>query len=187
MNLLIAGVLLWAAVHLFPGFAPTLRASLSEKLGNPYRGIISLLLLGSVTLLVLGWQATEPEMIYSPPEWGPKVAPLFIVTAFFFMASSYGMNSVKYYLRHPQLTGFMLWAVGHLISNGDNRSVILFGGLLVWALLEMLIISRRDGKWDRPSLSPFGSNLKNLGISVVLYIILVMAHPYMTGVPAIQY
>jgi hypothetical protein len=42
-------------------------------------------------------------------------------------------------LRHPQLIGFSLWAVAHLLVNGDLASFLLFGGLLAWALWEIAV------------------------------------------------
>ena len=49
-------------------------------------------------------------------------------------------------IRHPQLTAVKLWAVAHLLVNGDSASLLLFGGLLVWAVLEVVIINKQDGK-----------------------------------------
>ena len=43
-------------------------------------------------------------------------------------------NNVKRLLRHPQLTGVALWGIGHLLANGESRSIILFGGLGAWAI-----------------------------------------------------
>ena len=34
----------------------------------------------------------------------------------------------------------------HLLVNGDSASLLLFGGLLVWAVLEVVIINQQGGK-----------------------------------------
>ena len=38
--------------------------------------------------------------------------------------------------------------------NGDSASLLLFGGLLVWAVLEVVIINRQDGKPQLGKLQP---------------------------------
>jgi uncharacterized membrane protein len=45
--------------------------------------------------------------------------------------------------RHPFLWGVALWALVHLIVNGDLASLILFGSLLVLALAGMLFIDAK--------------------------------------------
>ena len=43
------------------------------------------------------------------------------------------------------MVGTFLWAATHLLTNGDSRSLALFGGFAAWALLEILLCNRRDG------------------------------------------
>ncbi|APO78801.1 NnrU family protein (plasmid) [Rhizobium etli 8C-3] len=45
--------------------------------------------------------------------------------------------------RHPVLWGFFLWAVGHVIVNGDLRSLLLFGGFALFAITSIPIAERR--------------------------------------------
>ena len=45
------------------------------------------------------------------------------------LLAPYSHNNFKRLLRHPQLTGVLLWGVGHLFANGENRSLLLFGGM----------------------------------------------------------
>ena len=47
--------------------------------------------------------------------------------------------------------GVSICAVAHLIVNGDMPSFVLFGGLLVWAVVEMFVINIQDGLWERPA------------------------------------
>jgi hypothetical protein len=53
-------------------------------------------------------------------------------------------------MRHPQLTGVKTWALAHLLVNGDLPSFILFGGLLAWAVVEVILINRQT-TWTRPA------------------------------------
>lgn len=42
------------------------------------------------------------------------------------------------------IAGLLLWASAHLLTNGDSRSVTLFGSLAAWAVSEIVMINRRD-------------------------------------------
>lgn len=138
MAILIIGVLLWWAAHLFKRVAPDLRG----QLGARGKGITALALVASVVLMVIGYR-----MAQGPYWWGATAAlkginNLIVLVAIWIFAGD-GMKSVLVKrLRHPQLTGFALWAAAHLMVNGDLPSVILFGGLLAWSLVEMTVLSR---------------------------------------------
>lgn len=146
MSLYVAGIAIFCVVHLFKAAAPTARDSVVEKLGeNPYKGIFTVLILASLVMIVFGWKATIPAAVYSPP-LGPGIIPsaLVFVGLVLFFASQTG-GHIKRLLRHPQMIGTSLWAIAHLLTNGDSRSLTLFGSLLVWALLEIVLCNRRDG------------------------------------------
>ena len=146
MALFLAGITLFCIVHLFPAVAPASRENLTFKLGeNAYKGIFSLLILGGLVMIVLGWKATIPRPVYAPP-LAPGMVPTILVFAglvLFFASQMKGY--LKRVLRHPQMIGTLLWAGSHLLTNGDSRSVMLFGSLAAWAILEILLCNRRDG------------------------------------------
>jgi uncharacterized membrane protein len=91
--------------------------------------------------------------------------------------------------RHPVLWGFGLWAFAHVVTNGDLVSVILFGGLGLFAFAGMAALDRRrrremgDDPWaDRvreTTAVPFGAIVTGrtlaaaaLGIAVYLALLL---------------
>jgi uncharacterized membrane protein len=146
MALFIAGITLFCLVHMFPALAPASRENLAFKLGeNRYKGIYSLLILAGLVLIVFGWKSTLPRAVYAPPLLpGPVPSALVFVGLVLFFASQ--MNGhFKRTLRHPQMIGTICWATSHLLTNGDSRSLILFGSLAVWAVLEIVLCNRRDG------------------------------------------
>jgi uncharacterized membrane protein len=98
-----------------------------------------------------------------------------------FVASNLPTN-LKRLIRHPQLTGVATWAFAHLLANGDSRSLVLFGGIGVWAVVEMGLLNRRDGAWRRPEPLPLVAELKPLIGAAVAFAILFLAHPYIAGV-----
>jgi uncharacterized membrane protein len=68
-----------------------------------------------------------------------------------------------------------------LLANGETRSVVLFGGLAVWAILEMLLINRRDGAWNRPPPAPRRNDAVLILAGVIAYIVLAAAHRWLFG------
>jgi uncharacterized membrane protein len=85
-------------------------------------------------------------------------------------------------VRHPQLMGVAVWGLSHLFTNGDLRSLVLFGGLGVWAVIEIVALNRRDGAWEKPEALPLVAGVKPLVAGVIAYALLVYAHPYLAGV-----
>jgi hypothetical protein len=80
------------------------------------------------------------------------------------------------------LMGVFVWAVSHLLMNGTTRALVLFGGLGLWALLEMPLINRREGEYIKPDAPDFSGELKGVFISGFIFIVVLILHPYFAGV-----
>ncbi|MCC3859867.1 NnrU family protein [Pseudemcibacter aquimaris] len=183
MGLLIAGVLLWSVVHLMPAALPNFRNSLAQKMGNGYRGLFALLILLSLVMIVMGWRSTIPAIMYDVPDGAVSTTSLFMIISIFLFGAANGDSNVKRHIRHPMLMGMILWGAGHLISNGENRSIILFGGLACWAALEIIMLNMRDREYERPAPVPLKKDIIRVVVAIAVYAVLVFAHPYFTGMP----
>lgn len=183
MSLLITGVGLWVVAHLFKAALPALRNRVEQKLGpGPYRGLFSLVIVGSLVLIVVGWRSALPHPVYNPPmAAGPVVSILVLVGLILFFASNFAGN-IKRFIRHPQMTGTVLWGVAHLLVNGDIRSLTLFGGFTLWALLEIVLINRRDGPRQRPSPAAIKHDVIPVVIGTVAFAALLYFHQTLFGV-----
>ena len=53
-------------------------------------------------------------------------------------------NQIKAKLRHPMTLSVKVWALGHLLSNGNLADVLLFGGFLAWSVLVFRAARQRD-------------------------------------------
>lgn len=180
------GVALWSGIHLIPSLAQGLRASLIERLGEtPYKIVFAVGIVLSVVLMVVGWRSAIPTGIYSPPAWGAPLGSLLILVAFVLFGVAHGKTNVKRVLRHPQLTGLVLWSIGHLLANGDSRSLTLFSVLGLWAIVEMLLINRREGAWVRPDPVPLTAEIRPVATGLVIFAVFFAAHPYLFGVSPI--
>ncbi len=183
---LCVGVLLWMAVHFIPSVARSLRTALVERVGeNPYKGIFTLTLVLSIALMIVGWRSTAPALIYVPPTWGAPLTSMLMLIAVLLFGAAQQPTRIKRFIRHPQLTGMVVWSLSHLLSNGDSRSVVLFGGLGLWALIEMPLISQREGVWVRPYGPALSVEVRSILISAVIFFVLVFLHPYFAGVSPI--
>ena len=185
MTWLVIGILLWSALHLLPSAGAPVRARAADRLGQAYQGVFALAILASVGLMVLGWRSTPPRGVYAPPPWGSGAANLLMAAALFLFVASGMATNVKRVIRHPQLTGVATWGVAHLLANGDVRSLVLFGGLALWAVAAMFFINRRDGAWEKPERQAMVGEWKPLAAAVVAFAVLYLLHPYFAGVPAV--
>ena len=141
MLLLIAGVALWTLAHLFKRLLPELR----HKLGAPGKGILGVAILASVVMMVLGYgqAAGGVYWVRSPAMVG--INNLLMLFAVYLMGAAVARSWVTGVIRHPQLTAIKSWAVAHLLVNGDTPSLALFGGLLGWAVVSVVLINKSEG------------------------------------------
>lgn len=183
MGLLISGLVIWSLVHLIPGLAQPLKQTLTGKLGeNGYKGIFSLLMITALALIVFGWRSITPTFLYQLPVYVSHMAKLLVLFAFILFGASNYPTRIKNIIRHPQLTGVIVWSIAHLLLNGDSRSVLLFGWMGVWALLEIIVINRREGEWIKLDPPAVSREIRGLLISLVVFVVVVLIHPYIAGV-----
>lgn len=176
MTLIVLGVALWWAAHLFKRLAPGPRA----RMGDAGKGLVAVALVASVVLMVVGYRGVEHIDLWYPPAWLTHVNNLLMLVAFFFYAADGAKAGAIRGIRHAQLTGFKTWATAHLLVNGDLASVILFGGLLAWAVVQVIVINRSQPTWGPREVKP-GGNVKAV-IGAVVATVAVMGIHYWLGV-----
>jgi uncharacterized membrane protein len=183
MTRLALGVLLWSVVHLFSAVAVDLRKNLIDRIGEyPYKGLFTLLVIFSLYLIISGWGLTVPEEIfYTAPDWGGHAAGLLVFVGFILFFAPYPPNNCKRILRHPQLIGMVCWGAGHLLAIGSPRSIVLFGGLTAWALVEIVLINRRDSDWVKPDKVSKLKDLSLLLFGSLAFVVFLFTHHLMFG------
>jgi uncharacterized membrane protein len=186
MTLLALGLALFTGTHLLLALMPDAIASRRQAMGeNAVKGIVALLSLGGMVLLVMGWRGSEVTMLYTPPHALRLPALLLIVLSIYLFVVANRPSAVKRVLRHPQLTGLVLWCGGHLLLNGENRSLLLFAWLGAWAVVEILLINRREGAWQRPEAPPLSTDIATAVVAIIALAVLAWAHPWLAGVAVI--
>jgi len=165
MTLLVLGVLLWAGAHFFKRAMPGVR----EPMGDKGKGIVALLLVLSIVLMTLGYRSAEvTDTLWSTPSFAKHINNLVVLIAIFMMSPAPRKGKLLNGVRHPMLIGFALWAGAHLWVNPDMPSVVLFGGLLVWSLLEIVIINRAEGPWEPTERGSIAKDGMFLVASIIL-------------------
>jgi uncharacterized membrane protein len=183
MNLLITGVVLWSVAHLVPSVVPSFRQGLIDKLGaGRYRGLFTLVIVLALVLIVFGWRSTGQEYLYLLPAWTRQLGFLLMILSFVLLGAANYNTVIKRYVRHPMLTGVVVWSISHLLTNGTSRALILFGTLGVWALIEMPLINAREGARSLPESPGFAAEIKGLLITAIVFTVAVFLHPYFAGV-----
>lgn len=173
MTLLIIGLLLWTFSHTFKRIAPGLRARLGDRAG---KGLVALLALTGIVLMVIGYRGAAVVPVYTPvPGMGYLNNLLMLVALFFFAAGGMKPGVVASMVRHNMLTGLVIWAIAHLLVNGDLASIVLFGGMGAYALLSMGLISRA-APWDRPARGPVMNDVKSAVGAVVVFGVIAAIH-----------
>ena len=208
----------------------TVRDGLVRRMGEgPYMGLFSL---ASIALLVwigfayAGARQDPANLAYWGVTTGGRhiqltlqlVATLFIVIGVTtpnptsvkqegLLAREDAVRGMLRVTRHPFLWGVALWALGHLIVNGDLASMILFGSMLILALLGTASIDAKRRRAQGEAWAPFAAQTSNLPFGAILtgrqtlklgefglirplaaasvYVALLVGHPYLFGVSAL--
>ena len=184
MVILIAGVVVFIAIHLIPSF-PAARTRLIERLGaGPYKGLFSLGALSGIGLMVAGFAAADFVPVWQPPAWGRYVTMVLMLPVFILLAGANMRTNLKRYLRHPMLWGVVLWSIGHLFSNGDQASAVLFGALGMFALFDMWSATRR-GAVKSTERVPLKFDYILIAAGGVAYLAIAFLHPYLFAMPVL--
>lgn len=173
MILTILGLLLWSGSHLFKRLAPDARAAMGDR----GKGLVSLLSLAGIVLMVIGYRGWDGDFLWNRAAWMTGVNNLLMLVSLYLFAAAGMKTAVARRYRHPQLTAVILWAAAHLLVNGDVPSLVLFGGLALWAILSIVLINRAEPRWAPPAAAPNAGKEAGAAIgAVVVTVALGYAH-----------
>ncbi len=172
MQIMILGLVLWTAAHLFKRVLPGLRARMGDI---PGKMLVTVLSLSAVILMVIGYRRAEIEPIYTPLAGMGHLNNLLMLISVFLIGVPHSKGIVKQKLRHPMLTAVVVWAFAHLLVNGDMASVVLFGWLGLWAIVSMVLINAQQS-WTPPAEGRIRSDAIGAGITVVVFAIIAGIH-----------
>jgi len=190
MAMLILGLLLFTGMHAVRIVAPGVRDAGMTKLGDAgWKILYAVVSVAGVYLMAKGYGAYRAEgspIVYDPPLWLGHVTLLLMVFSFIFVVAGNLpiTGHIKAKLKHPMLIGIKTWAVAHLLINGDVASIVLFGGMLAWAVFAVIGIKKRGA--EPPVASSAMADVLSVVIGLGLWAAFgIWLHTWLIGVAAI--
>jgi uncharacterized membrane protein len=194
MTWLVAGLILFLGVHSFSmlrGARDAVVAGLGSEMA--FKALYSLLSLVGFILIIVGfadYRAAGMIPLWNPPSWGRHIAMLLLLLAFVSLAATYIPSHIRSGLKHPMILAVILWAMSHLLANGDLGSVLMFGGFLAWGVIARISMGGRARVIfaAAPQSPPLGmrNDIVIIIAGVALYAVtLIWLHPNFIGVPVI--
>lgn len=179
MTLLIAGLALWSAAHFWKRLAPDHRAGFGDK----GKGIVALASVAAIVLMVLGYRAADGAVYWGRSGALTGINNLLMLFAFYLFAASGKGTRITRAIRHPQLTAVVVWSAAHILVNGDTPSFVLFGGLALWAVAEMLVLNRAQGPRGAYHAPPIKSEVIAIVATVVVTVVVMLVHHWLGVTP----
>ncbi len=190
MMLLVTGLAVFFAAHIIPT-QPDLRASFIARLGEgTYKIVFSLVSLAGLALIVFGWSKLglhpgKNPILWEPPLWTRHIAITLMLPATVLLVAAYVPSRIRTAVKHPMLAAIKIWALAHLIANGDLASVLLFGSFLAYGVYDRISVKRRG------ALGPLGATAGGMGgdalaagLGLALYVVfLLWGHEFLIGKP----
>ncbi len=97
--------------------------------------------------LIVGYAEVrmQPIVIWQPPIATRHISVLLMLFASILMVAAYiPGNHLKLRMGHPMVLSVKVWALAHLLSNGNLADLVLFGTFLVWSVLNFKSARARD-------------------------------------------
>ena len=190
MLVLFIGIVVFLGVHSF-AMSRQARAGLIERYGEgAFKGMFSLVATVGFVLIVWGFHRYRENGLI--PVWYPPdgLRHLTILLMWFAFIALAAMNPrpgrIRGWLRHPMLVAIKIWALAHLLINGDLGGMVLFGSFLVWAVVDRIAVKRR-GDFGAPRVGSFtGADAMVLGTGSLAFVAMIALHPVLIGVSVIR-
>ena len=148
MIYLLIGIFLFLGAHSVRIWADPWRKRMLARLGEArWKGLYALTSAIGLGLLIWGFGLArqEPVQLWIPPHGMRHLASVLMLGSFVLLAAAYVPgNRIKARLRHPMVLSVKLWALAHLLANGNLAHGVLFGAFLVWAVLSFRAARQRD-------------------------------------------
>lgn len=188
MLLMLAGLFVFIGMHAFTAQRDA-RAAVIARIGQgPYMGLYSLVSTAGVLMVAYGygiWRAAEPAQLWSPPIGVRHLALSLMIPAAILLVAAYVPSHIRLWLKHPMLAAIKLWALAHLVANGDLATIVLSLAVLAWAVYVRISMKRRD-EAPKPAPRGWSGDIIAVFAGLALYLFLLyIFHPYVVGVSAI--
>jgi uncharacterized membrane protein len=183
MALLVLALGVFAIIQFVPA-VPIWKAVLKSVLGRGYGPVYGVASLFGLVLMIWAFRHAERYDFYDPPAWGRHANFLLTLVAFVLLGVFLGRGQWRNTLRYPAAFAIVFWGFGHLLANGDNVSLVFFGGMIVVAIVQVLLM--RGNVPFVGSEVRKGHNLFSVLVGVAIYAVFVQLHGVVIGVPVLN-
>ncbi|MEM7023520.1 MAG: NnrU family protein [Pseudomonadota bacterium] len=200
-----------------------LRDWLVERIGErPYLVLYAIVALGALIWLILAYRQAPYVELWPMTVWSAWVPLLVMPFALLLAVCGIGtlrptsvgapgtlqdaepVTGILRVTRHPFMWAVALWGLAHMVPNGEAAALVLFGIMVLLALMGTRMIDQklargRGEQWQRfaeaSSNLPFGAILAGrqrlvlpeigwlrAGVALALYVVLLAMHPWLFGV-----
>tara|TARA_R110002072_G_scaffold28369_1_gene91223 strand:+ start:528 stop:1082 length:555 start_codon:yes stop_codon:yes gene_type:complete len=183
MALLITGLVMFLGIHSVRILG--LRGVFADAIGpGGYKLLYTVLSVIGLALIIFGKvQAHPTPYLYYPEEWTRHLALLAVPLGLILLVAASTPSHIRKFLRHPMLMGVAVWSGAHLLANGEQAAVILFGSFFVWSVIAMVSAFLRGGQPDAPK--GWGGDVTAIVLGALVSALLVRFHPLLFGVDII--
>ncbi|NRA88849.1 MAG: hypothetical protein HRU28_16010 [Rhizobiales bacterium] len=179
LYILIFGLLITNLTHLISA-SPKIRDHLISVLTRgvyfSIYGIISSL--GLLFIIYAYWER-DCIPIYDVQPWAIATNKHIMFFALWLLISQFINGYIRHFLKIPLVISVLVWALGHLLANGDLYSIILFGGFLIYAIMG--IYFKRKNQVKTINLN-YAADVKAFGIAFLLYLVIGYLHYFIAGI-----
>ena len=217
MASLVLASLFFVAIHVFVS-GTKLRGQIVGKLGEkPYLGLFSLASLAGLVWMSWSYNNAPYLELWGSPAATRHLAALLLIPATFLVvcglttrnptavgaekAAAQAPVGIVKLTRHPFLWGVAIWALAHMMANGDVASLVFFGSFFALAHIGPRLIDAKRARKDpegwarfaaqtsatpfrgplRPSLAEIG--WQRIALSLIVYLALLFwLHEAVIGV-----
>lgn len=148
MTQLILGLILFLGVHSVRIWADGWRNQTIEAYGEKvFKGVYALVSILGFYLLVVGYGEARLQTValWNPPVFTKHISLLLMLLSSILLIATYiPRNHFKMRLKHPMVLSVKVWALSHLLANGNLADLVLFGSFLIWAVLNFRSARARD-------------------------------------------
>ncbi len=184
--LYLLGLVTFYLVHLIP-FNQNFREHLVEKLSHKlYLALFALITFLGVILAILGWNDFSNVYFYEPSIFLKQLNLMIMLPVAYLWVAAEVPNNIKRFIKHPMLLGMKLWALGHLLANGDLRSMILFISFFIFSIVATVFANRKPQPESFTS-KPITYDIAVVVVSLLGYIAIAYFHGFLFRMPVMPY
>jgi uncharacterized membrane protein len=130
--------------------------------------VYTLIALVGFYAMVTGYAEARLQTValWTPPIATRHISVLMMLLASVLMAAAYvPRNHLKLRMGHPMVLSVKVWALAHLLANGNLADVVLFGSFLLWSVFNFKAARARDR-----AAAPLQTNAKTSATLLTLLI-----------------